>query len=226
MTSLLQAIAEARPEGRGTLEEAASPAEPYQAPASEEAIKLALHLRETRATTGGRTLLFIPVSDPVDASLVVDDAVRGLLELQEGPVLVMDFRVRQARSLVEPEWPMESVDADGMSGAWGVAASSTAAVARPFVRRADMVRYAASPEFAGRLAEARSRYAYVLCIGGPVNESVQTLVTAPLFDGVILSVAPGKTTRSDMQRVASQLRRAHAKLIGFVTDSRTGPGGA
>ncbi|MGH6929403.1 MAG: hypothetical protein ACREEV_13880, partial [Dongiaceae bacterium] len=61
---------------------------------------------------------------------------------------------------------------------------------------------------------------YVLCIGEPLETSVKTLITASLSDGVILSVAPGRTTRSEVQRVTEQLRRARAHVMGFVVDAR------
>jgi hypothetical protein len=160
------------------------------------------------------------VSGDVDASAIVDDAVRGLLELHEGPILVMDFRSRTGETLRDAGWSIDAGDGDGLTTEWGTATSSTATVAQPFAARADAVQYAASGDFASRLSEARSRYAYVICIGGEVASSVETQVTAALFDGVVLSVAPGRTTRTDLQRVSAQLRRAHANLLGFVMDAR------
>jgi hypothetical protein len=177
-------------------------------------------LREVRSRTGGRSVLFVPASTGLEAAAVADDAVRGLLELHEGPVLLLDLRVDPPPG-PEQAYPLEPEDV-GASGAayWGSSASSSAVLARPFAGRRDTVTYAASTEFAARLAEARARYPYVLCFGGPVVGAVETLITAALFDGVVLSVAPGKTTRTDMQGVTAQLRRARANLVGFVVDER------
>ena len=221
MTSLLQALVDTRTAG------AAAPLAPAAQPVSEEAVRLALQLREVRSRNGGRTVLFVPASTALDAAAVTDDAVRGLLELHEGPILLMDLRAEPAPGGPEQGYPPEPEDI-GSSGAsyWGSGASSSAVMARPFAGRRDTVTYAASTEFAARLADARARYPYVLCIGGPVAGAVETLITAALVDGVVLSVAPGKTTRTDMQAVTARLRRARATIVGFVVDERPPTKGA
>lgn len=186
--------------------------------ASEEAIRLALQLRGTRVSSGGRLLLFVPAPRSHDASFAVADALCGLLELQEGPVLVMDTRAVGAEEAT-PAWLRELPDDRARTGErWGT--SGRAMLARPFANRGEKVFSAASPEFANWLAEVRLHYAYVLCIGGGVPTSVETLMLAPLADGVVLTVAPGRTTRLQMRRLTDQLRRAQAHLIGFVADAR------
>lgn len=178
--------------------------------ASDEAIRLALQLRDTpRPGSGGRLMLFVPVCPSVNASLSVADALCGLQKLNEGPVLVMDLRqITEAGDA--PAWLRALPEDD-----------DTAAMTLPLADRRERVSYAASREFAAELAAARSRYAYVLCIGGTVSTSVETLIVATLADGVVLAVAPNGTTRPHVQHLVQQLRRARANLIGFVVDSRS-----
>ena len=194
--------------------------------ASEEAIRLALQLRATRVGSAGQLLMFVPAPRSHDASFAVADALCGLLELQEGPVLVMDVRAAGAADAT-PAWLRELPDDRARTGErWGT--SGRAMLARPFASRGEKVPCAVSPEFANWLAEVRSHYAYVLCIGGALPMSVETLMLAPLADGVVLTVAPGRTTRLQMRRLTDQLRRAQAHLIGFVADARPpqhGPSG-
>jgi hypothetical protein len=215
LTSLLQAIADVGATARAEVE-----VDDVAVPASREAVRLALQLREVRSPEGGRTLLFVPASNTVDASMSARDAVHGLIELHEGPVLVMDLRA-SVRSGEADGWSVEGgSDTPGVGNAWAVAENSGTIVSRPFAGRRDTVPYAASGDFAKRLGDARASYSSVLCIGGPVTGSIETLIMASLFDGVVLSVAPGRTTRLEMHRATAQLRRAHAKVIGFVVDAR------
>jgi hypothetical protein len=178
VTSLLHALTELEAADRADAP-ATSPAAQAREPASSEAIRLALQLRTARSAAGRVTLLFVPTAAGLDAGLVVDDAVRGLRALDEGPVLVMDL------------WSRE-----------------------------DSVQEAVSGEFHRRLAEARSLYAYTLCVGGTLPDSVETLATAGSFDGVVLVVPPGRTTRTSLLEAKAQLSRAHANLFGFVLDAR------
>jgi hypothetical protein len=178
--------------------------EPGRLPASEEAIRLALRLRDARSMDGGRLLIFIPVSASGSVAPLVEDVVSGLMGLNEGPALVMDLRVSATRR--------------------GDATASMGRV-HPFIGHADTLSHAASPEFAALLAHARARYPYVLCVAEPLS-SVETLIAAGLCDGVVLSVSPGRTTRADVQRAAEQLRGAHATVIGFVVDRRVAEKGA
>jgi hypothetical protein len=194
--------------------------ESQRAVASEEAVRLALRLRETRSASGGRALLFVPVSTSTDVSPLVDDVVLGLLELHEGPLLVMDLRVAQAGARVRKPRVDYQDDEDAMGVGWGVGASSAVGLAHPFAGRVDTVRHAASSDFSALFARARARYAYVLCTADAIAVSVETVIAAALCDGVVLSVRPGQTTRSNMQRIADQLQRAHTHVIGFVVDAR------
>ena len=59
---------------------------------SEEALRLAFGLRDCEPAVGGRVLLFVPTWRGGSAAAVVEDARRGLLELGDGPVVVMDLR--------------------------------------------------------------------------------------------------------------------------------------
>ena len=189
--------------------------------ASEEAVQLALQLRSVETASAGRIVMFVPASPGVDASMAVTDAVCGLIDLHEGPLLVLDLRAA-GHGAVIPDWlPVLSDEDEQMDGAWSAGSSRNAVVSRPFTSQSGRLTYAASPEFAARLADARARYACVLVIGTDVSAATETLMIAPLVDAVVLTIAPGRTTRPQMQRLTNLLRRARAHVIGFVIEARS-----
>jgi hypothetical protein len=186
--------------------------------ASEEALRLALRLRDLPcAGPGGRMLLFLPASSDGEASRIVDDAVRGLLELHEGPLLVADLRPTSVAKAA-PNTPRSTEDA---LLSWETPSPDLVTVAHPFAGRHDLVAYAASQEFAAAIDRARRGYAFVLAIGDALRSSVETLIVAARCDGVILAVTPGRTTRTDVQRTVEQLRRGRAHVAGFVVEARS-----
>ena len=217
MTSVLEAVAAMPSDVRRTAALVSPPA------GSEAGIRLALQLRDTPADGSGRIVLFVPAAPSADASPTAGEALCGLLDLHEGPVLVMDLRADPQRAST-PTWLAGLADDDQLRDRWGGAeiTSNSAALSRPLVKRAGSVVYASSPQFAARLEDARSRYAYTLCIGDAIPRSMATLIVAGIAVGVVLSVVPGRTTRTELHRVTAQLRRARATLLGFVVD----PGGA
>lgn len=222
MTLLSQALAEARATAAPEVKRQARASRPS---ASDEAMRLALSLREARLGHDGRMLMFVPAADSADASHAAADAAAGLLELHDGPVVVLDLRTGDEPAPL-PEWLAALPTEDQSPEVWGGDSNDSAAMVRPFVGRRDHVAYAASAEFAALLATLRSRYPYVLCIGGGVPASVETLMIAAAVDGVVLSVPPNQMTRSEIQRTIEQLRRARGHLVGFVVDGRDAREGA
>ena len=215
MTSVLEAMAALRSEERQAITSAVT-----MPVASDEGVRLALQLRDIATSDGARVVLFVPGSGRGDASPAAADAACGLLDLHDGPVLIMDLRTEPDYAS-SPEWLDRLADDDEMRLLWGAeAASNSAARWRPLAGRSDTAAYASSSEFAVRLDDVRARYPYVLCIGDAAPAAVATLVVASLADGVVLSVTPGHTTRSEMHEVTTELRRARAKLLGFVVDPR------
>jgi hypothetical protein len=215
MTSVLEVMAALRSEERRAI-----PAAVPVPAASEEGIKLALKLRDIATTNGARVVLFVPASRQTDAAPVVAEAACALLDLHDGPVLIMDVR-DDAASAGSPEWITALADDDQLRLMWGAEASSeTAALLRPLSGRSNRLQYASSQQFVDHVEEVRGRYRYVLCIGEATPGAVATMRIAGLADGVVLSVPPGRTTRSEMHEVTAQLRRARATLVGFVVDSR------
>jgi hypothetical protein len=213
MTRLLRAL-RAEPAGVAFVDRASMVA-------SDEAVRLAFRLRDCPVSHGGRLVLFVPASRGLAAEGVVTDAVCGLLQLNERPVLVVDLRPSEA-ALAEPHAPMFPLDQAHDADFEDLVVESAGApvvVTHPFAPHRDPVRYAASAEFASLMARARASYSYVLLVGGPVT-SVETLITAGLCDGVVLAIRPEGTTRGDIQRVTDELRRARAHVLGFVVDAR------
>jgi hypothetical protein len=216
MTSVLEAMAALRSEDRAAASLATPP------PASDQALRLALQLRDIASRDGRRVVLFVPVSRHGDASFAVADAACGLLELRDGPVLIIDLRP-EAEDATTPEWMNALADDDELRLVWGGdAGSNTAARWRPLAGRPNKLQYASSPQFNASVEDVRARYRYVLCIGEAAPSAVPTLMMAGLADGVVLSVPPGQTTRTELHDMTAELRRARAKLLGFVVDPRKG----
>jgi hypothetical protein len=215
MTSVLEAMEALRSEERR-----AAPSAVTVPAASEEAVRLALHLRDLASNDGGRIVLFVPASRQGNPAPAAADAARGLLELRDGPVVIVDLRA-EPDGPGTPEWLTGLIDDDEARLMWGAAAAGRSASRwRPLAGRNDGVSYASSPQFAARLDDVRARYPYVVCIGEAIPRSVATLIVAGMADGVVLSVLTGRTTRSEMHEVTTQLRRARATLLGFVVDPR------
>jgi hypothetical protein len=213
MSSVLEAIAAIRHEELSDVEAAVLPE------ASDAGIKLALQLRDIPAVNGGRVVLFVPTLRHADASPAACDAVCGLVDLHDGPVLIVDLRARPGSST--PRW-LDQLAAHEPAGAlWGAETpNDSAAVWRPLADRSEKAFCASPGQFSSRLADARSRYPFILCIGDAVPSSLAALMVAGQADGVVLSVPAGRVTRPEIQDATAQLRRARAKLLGFVVDSR------
>ncbi len=212
MTSLLEAIADVRTAPH-------SAAVPQPPAASDQGLRLAMQLRDVPAKSGGRVLLFVPAVRNGDASPAVGEAAAAFLEVQEGPVLVVDLRA-EAFADNTPAWfdSLKSVEWPHLNQDTGLA-NDTAHISRPLLRRRDKAPYSMTPQFIEQLTATRSQYRYLLYIGDPVP-SHDTLMTAAAADGVVLAVPPGHTTRTEMHDLAAQLRRARARLLGFVVDPR------
>jgi hypothetical protein len=214
MSSVLEAIAAIRRDERSAVDEVALPE------ASDAGITLALQLRETPSVNGGRVVLFVPTLRSADVSPAACDAVCGLVELHDGPVLIVDLRSKPSKSTT-PRW-LAGLEVHEQVGALWKAetASDRAVVWRPLADRSERAFCAAPGQVAARLKDARERYPYILCIGDAVPMSLATLMVAGLADGVVLSVAAGRVTKPEVQGATAHLRRARAKLMGFVVDSR------
>lgn len=156
MTSVLEAMTAIRNDEREAAKEVELPA------ASDAGIKLALELREAQSASGGRVLLFVPTLRNSDASPAACDAVCGLIDLHDGPVLIIDLRARPSRTAT-PSWL-------GMLGAhehvgtlWNADTSSDCALLwRPLVGRTQKAFCASPSQFSARLDDARARYPYIL----------------------------------------------------------------
>ena len=94
MTSLLEAVADVR-----TMSRPASV--PPRPSASESGLRLAMQLRDVPAKSGACVLLFVPAGRNGDASPAAGDAVSAFLDVQEGPLLIVDLRVESFADMLE-----------------------------------------------------------------------------------------------------------------------------
>jgi hypothetical protein len=193
---------------------------------TEEALRLALRLRECPASQGGRLILFVPASSGDSAERLVYETTRALEQLGDGPILVLDLehRARAAGDWLS-QWPAAAGYHAGPL-APGVRRAATAAdapvlYARPCPAPAAAVAYLASPEFSGFVAAAREQFGYVIGVVGPIGEAVESLVAATLCDGVVLSVTAHRTTMAEVREASRQLAAARATVLGFVVSRAT-----
>ncbi len=188
----------------------------------EDAVRVALRLRELRAS-GGRVLLFVPTTSGDRVEPLVCQITNALEQLQEGPVLVLDLERAASDEPPHTTWPIARTFHAGADGSADAAPPrAPVAFAQPVPASAVAVRFLSSPEFAAVIASARAHYAYVLCWAGAVPDSVDGLVAASQSDGVVLSITAGRTTVSEIQSAQRQLARVRAQVLGFVVQQEEG----
>src|SRR5262249_2089671 len=130
-----------------------------------EAVLLAFRLRTCPASHGSRVVLFVPASRDVGTEHVVTDALAGLLQLNEQPVLMRGLRPPDGATAEPPVPPADTFDLpyDIAFRDRTVPPSDVPfTLVHPFAGLGDPVRYAASAEFAGVIDRARSSYPYIL----------------------------------------------------------------
>lgn len=84
-----------------------------------------------------------------------------------------------------------------------------------------------SPALARLVEELRARYDVVIIDTPPVLPVADPLIVARVVDGVVLVPRVGRTTRGQLVRTVSLLRRADARVLGIVlneVDERRGDG--
>jgi hypothetical protein len=190
-------------------------------PASEDGLRIALRLRDVAARSG-RLLLFVPASSGDSVERLVYETTRGLEQLGEGPILILDLR----HDASDGGWLSRVPTAAGYHagpsrGADADRERTNTCYAQPVASTAGSVPYLASPEFAALVAAARRDFAYVMCAVGPISEAIESLVAAALCDGVVLSVTAHRTTIAEVQTASRQLASAHAPVLGFVVNRET-----
>jgi len=82
-----------------------------------------------------------------------------------------------------------------------------------------------SPAFGRLLEQLRERYDVVLVDTPPVLPVADPLIVARVVDGVVMVSRVRQTTRGQLQRMVSQLRRTHARLLGIVLNEVDERGG-
>ena len=73
-----------------------------------------------------------------------------------------------------------------------------------------------SRAFAAFLSEARAKYDLVLLCTPPVSSTADAATAAPLADGVLVAVTPGKDMRASLSNALLTLSAVDAKLLGAV----------
>jgi hypothetical protein len=189
--------------------------------ASEDAVRIALRLRDCAAADGGRLLLFVPASSGDTVDGLVFETTLALGQVGEGPILVLDLtRADGGRDGWLSSWPIAlDYHAPAVTAAEARepgAARAPVVYAQPIASPGSAIAFLASPTFGAVLSSARRRFAYVIFVAGPVCNAAESLVAAALCDGVVLSVTADRTTLADVQSTARQLAGARAPVLGFV----------
>jgi hypothetical protein len=179
--------------------------------AAEDAVRLALRLRECPAPSTGRLLLFAPVTRGVTVDRLVYETALALVHLGDGPVIVVDVNLSTPDHAPWCELPAVS--------SCNEAPPPPVSVFRPKVGDLQAVPYLASDDCSRSLEALKARCAFAICVGRALPESVDTLLLARRCDAVIMSVTPGRTTITEVQRVVADLRPGNASVFGFVMDA-------
>ncbi len=183
---------------------------PPRARASEDAVRLALRLRECPSVFTGRMLLFAPVTGGASVDRLVYETALGLAHLGDGPVIVVDLKLS-----TPGDAPLSNLPAVPNENGAQVPAIS---LFRPADGNLPAIPYLTSDKFSRSMERLRAQAAFVVCVGRPVPDSVETLLVARQCDAVILSVTSGQTL-SQVQKAVADLRRTNQSIFGFVMDA-------
>ena len=179
--------------------------------ATDDAIRLAIRLRECPSAFNGRTVMIAPLNGGAGVDHLVAETALGLAHLGDRAVIVVDLNLGGADDALLRQFPQLPCDPE----------AELPAISR--FRPADgdrpTVRYLASEDFSRFMERLRTRPAFALCIGQAVPDSVETLLVARQCDAMVLSVTEGRTTISQVQESVADLRRRNQPVFGFVMNA-------
>ncbi len=178
--------------------------------ATDDAIRLAIRLREYPSAVNGRTLMIAPLNGGAGVDRLVAETALGLAHLGER-VVIVDLDLGGVDDALLKQFPPLPCDHEAelpllsrFSPADGIRST---------------VRYLASDDFSRFMERLRTRSAFTLCIGQAVPNSVETLLVARRCDAMVLSVTEGQTTISQVQESVTDLRRRNQPVLGFVMNA-------
>lgn len=177
----------------------------------DDAVRLALRLRECEPDFAGRTLLFAPVTDTAGVARLAGETALGLAHLESGPVIVVDLNLGAPDAAFLTMFP--TFDGEGGEEL------PTISLFKPGNGERPAVPYLASEDFSRSMDRLKARAAFVLCVGRAVPESVETMLIARQCDALVLSVTAGRTTLTQVQKAVTELRRRNQAVFGFVMDA-------
>lgn len=184
--------------------------------------RIAVLIRALRQSQKMSVFQFSPVSDGASSSRLVAETTRGLLRLGDRPILVVNMHQRSAcRTASELLEGSDTTVIDGIPAsmdAWMADAATSPVVVASCATESGSAAKATPDNLAAFLVRARSRFAFTLIDTPSLLTSVDGLLTAGHTDGVILSVAAGRTTMPELKQSRASVERANGKVLGFVHD--------
>ena len=176
---------------------------------TQDVMRIAAQVRAKRASAPTSSVLVCPVSSGCSAAELVYSLAAALAEMKESPVLILNLAppaTRQAGHL------MGTPLVEGASLEQGSITVAGLSIEQ------DALEFITSPEFKETMEAAQAQFAWVVVHSRSVVDSVEALVAADSCDAVILSVAAGRTTRSEMLAVSREFQRSKASVLGFALD--------
>jgi len=177
---------------------------------STEILGIAANLRSARLIAGDRCFLFCPASEVNRPGSLIDQVALGLLHLDGPPVLVIHLH----RCEDEPDARQAAARYSVIKGSLMNPPQPSLCLAYPMPggNTASLV----SRQFTDMVVEARKQFNYILIDCPPLANNPAALLLSPGSDRSIITVPAGRARRTEVQSSCDSLRRAGAKLMGFV----------
>ena len=182
--------------------------------------RIAVLLRSLRQSQKLSLFQFCPSTVDTTSSLIVRATARELLRMGERPLLILDMN-QQTATQKSPEFWEDRGSSQFVRIPSSVDLSSESANSPLIVARfsGESGGAQATPDnVAAFLLRARSRFAFTLVDTPCVLGSAEGLMTGGLADGVILTVAAGKTKVSEVKQSKELIERNNGRVLGFVQD--------
>lgn len=183
------------------------------------AARITAQLSETPGETG-RIILFTGLAADASVSLMAAQYARALLELQPGRAALLDAKFNAPDLHARFGLPVSPGLMEALHGHAALrAAVYTTLHPRLAVLPAGDVTTGAlcSDTPLGELfAELRRRFRFIVIDAAPLMQSISTALIAAHADGVVLAIAAGRHTRSQLSEARREVQMTRATLLGVA----------
>ena len=187
---------------------------------SEESVRLATRLQSS--ATAGQLIVFTGTDEKDGIATVVTQVALAMVQAGVQPVLLIDANVHAPAIHNAFDISIEPGLAQLLEGTvTAEMAIKHVAIADLWVlpagiRSDDSVGLFSSAAFSAFFSEIKKQFRFVIVNSPPILDHAESLVIAGRSDGVVMVVASGRRTRTDLRRIKEELDGVKAHLLGAV----------